>query len=77
MTNNKSKCSEAKMLIRKPVEEVFEAFMNPEITKNFWFTKSSGRLEVDKKITWTWEMYNASTTVIAREILRDQKILFE
>lgn len=77
MTNKKTKCAEAQMLIRKPVEDVFEAFMNPEITKNFWFTKSSGRLEVDKKITWTWEVYNVSTTVIAREILRDQKILFE
>ena len=77
MTNNKTKCAEAQMLIRKPVEEVFEAFMNPEITKNFWFTKGNGRLEVDKKITWQWEMYHISTTVVAKEILRDQKILFE
>src|SRR5436190_16590865 len=77
MTNKKTKCAEAQMLVRKPVEEVFEAFMNPAITKNFWFTKGSGRLEVGKKITWHWDMYNISTTVIAREILRDQKILFE
>lgn len=77
MTSNKSKYAEAQMLIRKPVEEVFEAFMNPAITKNFWFTKSSGRLEVSKKITWYWDMYNVSTTVITKEILRDQKILFE
>ena len=65
------------MLIRKPVEEVFEAFINPSITRNFWFTKGSDRLEVDKKITWEWEMYNVSTTVVAREILQDQKIVFE
>ena len=77
MTTNKVKCAEAQMLIRKPVEEVFEAFMNPAITKNFWFTKGSGRLEVDKKVTWEWEMYNVSTTVIAREILPNQRILFE
>ena len=77
MTNNKTKCAEAQMLIRKPVEEVFEAFMNPAITKNFWFTKGSDRLEVDKKITWQWEIYNVSTTVVAKEILRNQKILFE
>ena len=77
MTNNKAKCAEAQMLIRKPVEEVFEAFINPAITKNFWFTKGSDRLQVDKKITWAWEMYNISTTVIAREILPDQRILFE
>ena len=77
MANKNLKCAEAQMLIRKPVEEVFEAFINPAITKNFWFTKASGRLEVDKKITWTWEMYNVSTTVIAREILLNQRILFE
>lgn len=77
MTTNKSKSAEAQMLIRKPVEEVFEAIINPSITKNFWFTKGSGRLEVDKRITWEWEMYNVSTIVIAREILPNQRILFE
>ena len=77
MTNKKAKCAEAKMLIRKPVEEVFEAFMNPAITKNFWFTKGSDRLEVDKEVSWTWEMYNISTTVIAKEILPNQRIILE
>jgi hypothetical protein len=37
------------MLIRKPVADVFEAFINPDITTKFWFTKSSGRLEVGKQ----------------------------
>jgi uncharacterized protein YndB with AHSA1/START domain len=32
------------MLIRKSVSEVFEAFINPDITTKFWFSKSSGRL---------------------------------
>ena len=77
MNNKTAKCAEAQMLIRKPIEEVFEAFINPAITKNFWFTKASGKLEVDKKIIWEWEMYNVSTTVIAKEILLDQKIVFE
>ena len=67
MTNNRSTCTEAQMLIRKPVEEVFEAFVDPEITKNFWFTRGSGRLEVGKKITWHWDMYNVSTTVVAKK----------
>ncbi|MFS8085380.1 MAG: polyketide cyclase, partial [Acidobacteriota bacterium] len=45
--------AKAEMLIRKPVAEVFEAFINPEVTNRFWFTKSSGRLEAGKQITWT------------------------
>jgi uncharacterized protein YndB with AHSA1/START domain len=73
---DKLNCAEAQMLIRKPVAEVFEALVNPELTKNFWFTKGSGRLEVNKKVTWEWEMYNMSTPVIATEILQNEKILF-
>jgi len=74
MEDMKLKYSETQMLIRKPVSEVFQAFINPELTKNFWFTKSSGRLEIGKPITWEWEMYNVSTKVIALEILTDKKI---
>ena len=40
------------MLIRKPVAEVFEAFINPNITTKFWFTKGSGRLEAGKQVQW-------------------------
>ena len=72
-----SKCAEAQMLIRKPVAEVFEAFIDPAITKNFWFTKGSGRLEVNKKVTWEWEYYNVSATVVAKDILQNKKISFE
>lgn len=68
---------EAQMLIRKPVAEVFEAFTNPELTKHFWFTKGSGKLEVGKTIIWEWEMYNVSTKVVVKEILPNKKIVIE
>jgi uncharacterized protein YndB with AHSA1/START domain len=77
MSKEKSDCAEAGMLIRKPVDEVFEAFIDPEITKNFWFTKGSSKLETGKKITWEWEMYDVSATIVPKEILKNQKILFE
>jgi hypothetical protein len=56
------------MLIRKPVADVFEAFINPDITTKFWFTKSSGRLEVGKQVQWAWEMYGISIPVTATAI---------
>ena len=56
----------AEMLIRKPVAEVFEAFVNPAITSKFWFTKSSGRLEPGKQVQWDWEMYRSSAQVLVR-----------
>jgi uncharacterized protein YndB with AHSA1/START domain len=65
------------MLIRRPVAEVFEAFINPEITTKFWFTKSSGRLEEGKPIRWDWEMYNSGTEVNVKAIELNQRILVE
>jgi catechol 2,3-dioxygenase-like lactoylglutathione lyase family enzyme len=38
------------MLIRKPAAEVFEAFVDPDVTTHFWFTKGSGRLEVRRRL---------------------------
>jgi uncharacterized protein YndB with AHSA1/START domain len=65
---------ETKMLIRHPVEEVFQAIIDPEITTNFWFTKSTGILESGKTVTWEWEMYNASAEVKVIEIIPNEKI---
>ena len=68
---------EAQMLIRKPAEQVFNAFIDPSITTNFWFTKSSGKLEVGKTVTWEWEMYGVSVEVLIKEIIQNKKISTE
>lgn len=65
------------MLIRRPVAEVFEAFVDPAITTRFWFTKSSGRLEAGKQVRWEWEIYNVSTDVYVKEIEPNKRILLE
>lgn len=64
----------AQMKIRKPVSEVFDAFINPEVTTKFWFTKSGGKLETGKTVVWEWEMYGVSTKVEAVEIVPNRKI---
>lgn len=68
---------EAQMLVRKPAAEVFNAFIDPAITTQFWFTRSSGKLEAGKTVTWTWEMYNFSTQVRVKEIIENEKIVVE
>ena len=65
------------MLVRKPVAEVFEAFVNPDITTKFWFTKSSGRLEAGKQVQWDWEMYGISIQVTAKAIEPNKRIVIE
>ena len=69
--------AKAEMLIRKPVDQVFEAFADPRITTNFWFTRGSGRLEAGKHVTWDWEMYNVSVNVVVRAIEHHKRILIE
>jgi uncharacterized protein YndB with AHSA1/START domain len=65
------------MLIRRPVADVFEAFVNPDITTKFWFTKGSGRLEAGKQVQWDWEMYNISIAVTAKAIEPNKRIVIE
>lgn len=65
------------MLIRKPMKEVFDAFVDPRTTVRFWFTKSSGPLEVGKTVKWEWEMFGSSTHVTPQLIDPGRRIVIE
>jgi uncharacterized protein YndB with AHSA1/START domain len=69
--------AKAEMLIRRPIADVFEAFVNPAITTKFWFTKASGRLEEGKQIQWDWEMYGVSLQVTVKALEPNKRILIE
>lgn len=69
--------AKAEMLIRKPVAEVFEAFVDPAITSQFWFTKSSGRLAPGARVRWEWEMYHVSDDVTVRAFEPNRRICIE
>ena len=77
MNNGTENFARAEMLIRKPVTEVFEAFINPAITTKFWFTKSSGRVETDQNLEWTWEMYNYMAPVKVLAVETNKQIVIE
>lgn len=65
------------MLIRRPVEEVFEAFVDPDITTRFWFTRSTGRLETGAQVEWHWEMYGVSAPVNVIAVEPFRRIVIE
>jgi len=67
----------SQMLIQRSVDDCFEAFINPEITTKFWFTKSSGRLEQGKKIRWDWEMFGVGDFLTVKELEENHRILVE
>lgn len=69
---------ETQMLIRKPVQEVFNAFIDPKLSCKFWFSHSTGKLEQGKTVQWTWEKYQhqAEVVVLAVEQNKVIKILW-
>ena len=69
--------AKAEMLIRKPVAEVFETFVDPAITAKIWFSKGSGRLEPGKQVQWDWEMYGFSVPVAVKAVEPNRRILVE
>jgi uncharacterized protein YndB with AHSA1/START domain len=67
----------AGMLIRRPVAEVFQAFVDPAITSRFWFTGGSGRLEPGTRVRWEWAVYGVGTDVVVKAIEPDRRILID
>lgn len=65
------------MLIRKPVAEVFEAFVDPAITSRFWFSHGSARLQAGRQVRWDWQMYDVSMQVAVKAVEQDRRILIE
>lgn len=67
----------ATMLIRRPVEEVFNAFVDPAITTKFWFSRSSGQLAAGETVTWYWDQYGVSGDVTITSLEKNKRIGIE
>jgi uncharacterized protein YndB with AHSA1/START domain len=67
--------SKTSMLIRRPAADVYEAFVDPDITTKFWFTKSSGRLDSGDHVRWDWEMYDVHSDVEVLELVQNERIV--
>ncbi len=67
----------AEMLIRKPVAEVFDAFIDPAITSRFWFTRGDSQLDEGNRIKWYWDMYGVSAEVVVKSVEQNRRILIE
>ena len=65
------------MLIRKPVADVFGAFVDPTITSKFWFSRSSKKLAAGETVTWHWDTYGVSAEVAVKSVEPNRRILIE
>lgn len=65
------------MLIRRPVAEVFDAFIDPRKTSKFWFTSGSGLLEAGKRVRWFWDMYDLNVDVEVKVLKLNRRIVVD
>ncbi|PWF54705.1 SRPBCC family protein [Massilia glaciei] len=77
MNLNAAPVARAQMLIRRPVADVFAAFIDPAITTKFWFTRASNPLAQGETVTWYWDMYLAQAEVAVKAVETNRRILIE
>lgn len=64
-------------LIRRPVHEVFESFVDPEIITKFWFDRSSGRLESGQAVQWHWDLFDLTIDVDVKAVEENKRIFIK
>ncbi|MEW4561949.1 SRPBCC family protein [Bremerella sp. JC770] len=65
------------MLMRVPVQQAFQAFVDPDVTTRFWFSHSSGPLAVGQEVLWEWRMFGVSTQVHVEELVENRRIVMQ
>ena len=68
---------EVKLLIRKPADQVFEAFVDPSTLTRFWLARASARLEAGKRVDWDFQIEGASATIDVKEVVAPKRIVIE
>ncbi|NLJ43227.1 MAG: ATPase [Bacteroidales bacterium] len=74
----KDKSLEIKTAIQvlKPVNEVFEAIVDPNKMSKYFISRSSGRLETGKQVMWQFPEFNMEFPVKVVKIIKDEYISF-
>jgi uncharacterized protein YndB with AHSA1/START domain len=65
------------MLIRRPIADVFNAFVDPAVTTKFWFSRSTGVLAVGETVTWYWDFYGVSGDVVVKALETNKRLAYE
>jgi len=66
----------ATIQISKPVDEVFEAIIDPVKMSNYFISKSSGRMEEGKKIIWNFPEFKMDAPIRVGKIEKNKYISF-
>jgi uncharacterized protein YndB with AHSA1/START domain len=66
----------AEIQILKPVEEVFEAIVDPSKMSNYFISKSSGRMEDGKQIMWKFPEFNDEFPILVHRVEKNSYISY-
>lgn len=69
--------AKAHVRIGKPVEEVFDAFANPDKMSSYFTSAVSGPAVEGTTVTWTWGDVGASGTVFYEKVEHNARIIFQ
>ena len=67
----------ADMLIRRPVAEVFDAFVRPDMITRFWLDGTSGPLGQGARVEWRFMVPGATETVSVTAFEARRRIAFD
>jgi uncharacterized protein YndB with AHSA1/START domain len=67
----------ASMLIRRPVGEVFAAFVNPQQLRKFWLSDASGPLAPRARVQWSFMVPGATVRVVVTRFESPHHLAFD
>lgn len=68
--------AKASLQIQKPVEEVFEAVVDPQKITGYFIAESTGRMETGKELQWEFGDFPGKFPVQVREVRTNQRVTF-
>lgn len=68
--------AKASIQISKPMEEVFEAIVDPKKMSNYFISESSGRMEEGKTLTWKFPEFEESFPIEVAEVESPKFVAF-
>lgn len=68
--------AKAALQIQKPINEVFEAIVNPEKMTKYFISESNGRMESGKELTWEFGDFPGKFPVKVIEVQPDKSVSF-
>ena len=66
----------AALKIQKPIHDVFEAIVDPEKMKNYFISKSTGRMEGAKTLVWQFPEFDMNVPVKVDKVEPDKYISY-